>query len=336
MADVARRAGATAEREDEEWTVDIQKLGLLAIGTILLGVYLWGLDYSSLLDAASGFSAGIAVAVLALNLVPGALKYYRWQRFLRGRGLEPGDFRGYLAVNASFYLGLITPGTVGELSRAFVAESDQAGRATAAVVFEKLTDFAVLLLLVVGSAAVQFTTDFRSWLVVAAAAVLVGVVYILFRQFDHLMTGPLKFVLDRVVSDQRQESMRDSYWEFYELAGDHRLAVISVLVSAALWGLTLAQMHLIFVGLGWAVPLKTTALILFLPYLIGVVSLIPVGLGVFELTMSRVMESGTIGAGTAVAGVGPLFFRFLVTLPLVVGGYLCHLALMASRGRGSG
>lgn len=334
MAEVGQRVRSRAQTDEGEST-RFRTVALVVVGTALLIVYLWGLDYSALASSARKFAPGIVGAVLALNLLPGALKYYRWQRFLRGRGLDPGDFRGYLAVNASFYLGLVTPGTVGELSRAFVAESEDAGRATAAVVFEKLTDFAVLLLLVVGSAAVQFTTSLRSWLVVACAVVLLVTAYVLFRRFDHLMTKPLKMILNRVVSTQRRETMRDSYWEFYELAGDRRVAAVSVLVSTALWVLTLAQMHLIFVGLGWTVPLKTTALVLFLPYLIGVVSLIPLGLGVFELTMSGVIESGALGVGTS-AGVGPLFFRFLVTVPLVVGGYLCHLGLLASGEEGDG
>lgn len=328
MVDAARDSRAES-RDDESKGVNARALGLLAIGTVLLILYLSGLDYAAILEAAGRFSVATAAIVVAVNLLPGALKYYRWRRFLRWRGLEPGNFRGYLAVNASFYLGLITPGTAGELSRAFVAESEQAGRATAAVVFEKLTDFAVLFLLVVGSAAVQLTTDTRSWLVVGAAGVLLAAGYLIFRRFDHLMTKPIKLVLSGVVSDRRRESMREAYWEFYELAGNLRLAFVSVVVSTALWGLTLAQMHLIFVGLGWSIPLKTTALVLFLPYLLGVVSFIPLGLGVFELTMSRVLESGAMATGTAASAVGPLFFRFLVTVPLVVGGYLCHLALLA-------
>lgn len=331
MVDATKESRAES-RTEESKAVNARTIGLLAIGTVLLVLYLSGLDYVAIREAAGRFSAATAAVVVAINLLPGALKYYRWRRLLRWRGLEPGDFRGYLAVNASFYLGLITPGTVGELSRAFVAESEQAGRATAAVVFEKLTDFAVLFLLVVGSAAVQFTTDARSWLVVGAAAALLATGYLIFRRFDHLMTKPIKLLLNALVSDRRRESMRESYWEFYELAGNVRMAFVSVVVSTALWGLTLAQMHLIFIGLGWSIPLKTTALVLFLPYLLGVVSFIPLGLGVFELTMSRVLESGAMATGTAASAVGPLFFRFLVTVPLVVGGYLCHVALLA-RGR---
>lgn len=300
---------------------------LFGVGTLLLGLYLYGLDYAVLIDLARSFSLGIAAVVIALNVLPGGIKYFRWRYLLDRRGLGVTGFRGYLAVNASFFLGLVTPGTAGELSRAWVSESEEAGRATAVVVFEKLTDFAILLLLVAGSAAVQFTEGLQSWGIVAVAGVGVAGLYALFLRYDALLTGPLKYVLSRALSDERRESLREAYWEFYELLQDRRLVLISAVASTALWLVTLVQMHLIFTGLGWTLPLKTTALALFLPYLLGVVSFIPMGLGVFELVMSRVTEIGVLASVAGGTAIGPLFFRLLVTLPLVLGGYASHLAL---------
>lgn len=311
-----------------EGGLDVKRILLLGAGTALLILYLRGLDFSAVPEAASRFSLGMVVLVVSLNLFPGALKYLRWRHFLGRRGLAGGGFRSYLAVNASFYLGLVTPGTVGELSRAFVAGEGETGRATAVVAFEKLTDLVVLLILVVGSAAVQFTTGPTSWLVVGAAVLLVGAGHWLFLRFDNLVTAPVKFLLERVVSRDRKLSLRDAYWEFYELAQDRRLTLVSVVVSALLWIVTLAQMHLIFAGLGWELPLKTTALALFLPYLVGVVSMVPLGLGAFELTMARVSHSGLAAGVVGDAAMGPLFFRVLVTVPLIVGGYACHLLVM--------
>lgn len=306
---------------------------LLLVGTVLLVVYLRGLDYSALLSSAEAFPVALALAVVAINVLPGAIKYLRWRHFLSARGLGVEGFRGYLAVNASFFHGLVTPGTAGELSRAWVSESEEAGRATAVVAFEKLTDLVVLVLLVAVSAAVQFTGGFRSWAVVGAACLAVVGGYALFLRYDSLLTTPLKFLLERAVSEDRREALRDAYWEFYELVDNRKLVVLSVVASSALWLVTLAQMQLIVTGLGWELPLKTTALALFLPYLAGVVSLIPLGLGVFELMMARVAQVDLLATAVEGAAIGPLFFRFLVTVPLVLGGYLCHLALTLTRWR---
>lgn len=328
---MSERTGALPEKS--EGAGRLRRWGLLVVGTVFLLVYLQGLDYSQLVSSARTFPVGLAAAVVAANLLPGGIKYIRWRHFLDRRGLSIEGFRGYLAVNASFFLGLVTPGTAGELSRAWVDESNQKGRATAIVAFEKLTDLAVLVLLVVGSAAVQFTEGLLSWGVVAVAFLGVAAAYALFLRYDGLVTMPLKFLLQRAVSDERRRSLRDAYWEFYELLDDRKLTLLSAVASAALWLVTLAQMQIIFVGLGWELPLKTTALALFLPYLLGVVSLIPLGLGVFEIVMSRITEIGILASVAGGTSLGPLFFRFLVTLPLVVGGYVCHLSLTVIRGR---
>lgn len=310
-----------------------RRLIFLAVGTLLLGWYVEGLDFDAVGGTLERLSLAAVAGIVGLNALPGIFKFARWRNLLEHRGHGTVGFEGYLAVNASFYLGLVTPGTVGELSRAFVAESPQAGRATAVVAFEKLTDFVVLGLLAVTSVAVQFTGGTTSWLVVGGAALATVAAYWVFLRQDRLLTAPLKFLLERAVSDERRRSLRDAYWEFYELVEDGRLTVYSLFVSTALWGVTLLQMHLIFEGFGLEVPLKTTALTLFLPYLLGVVSLIPLGLGVFELTMSRVADLVVGGGAAAGANVGPLAFRILVTVPLVLGGYLCHLALALRRER---
>lgn len=319
---------STAAEESGRTEWDVRRIVLLAAGTALLVLYLRGLDFSTLPAAAGRFSLGMVVLVVSLNVVPGALKYLRWRYFLGRRGMDGGGFRSYLAVNASFYLGLVTPGTVGELSRAFVAGEGETGKGTAVVVFEKLTDLVILLLLVVGSAAVQFTSGLTSWIVTGLAVMLVAAGHWLFVRFDDLVTAPAKFLLERFVSRDRQLSLRDAYWEFYELTQDRRLTLVSIVVSSLLWLVTLVQMHLIFTGLGWDLPVKTTALALFLPYLVGVVSMVPLGLGAFEFTMARVSDSGIAAGMAGEAAMGPLFYRFLVTVPLIVGGYVCHLVLM--------
>lgn len=324
---------ATAGSDESRTRGWLQRALLLAVGTGLLVVYLRGLDYGALLSAAEAFPVAVAVAVVAINVLPGAIKYLRWRHFLDARGLGIEGFKGYLAVNASFFHGLVTPGTAGELSRAWVSESDEAGKATAVVAFEKLTDLVVLVLLVAVSAAVQFTGGGRSWAVVGVACLAVLGGYALFVRYDRLLTTPLKLLLRHAVSDDRRESLRDAYWEFYELVEDRRLVVLSVVASAALWLVTLAQMQLIVAGLGWDLAFKTTAVALFLPYLAGVVSLIPLGLGVFELMMARVAQVDLLVTTVEGAAIGPLFFRFLVTVPLVLGGYLCHLALTLTRWR---
>jgi uncharacterized membrane protein YbhN (UPF0104 family) len=108
--------------------------------------------------------------------------------------------------------------------------------------------------------------------------------------------------------------------------------------SALLWILPVIQMHLILNAVAGDVPVKTSAFVFLFPYLVGVVSMIPAGIGAFDITADQVGSRALVLAGAAgeAGSVAPLVFRLLVTLPLVAFGYGCQLLLnVRQRGKAS-
>jgi uncharacterized membrane protein YbhN (UPF0104 family) len=93
-------------------------------------------------------------------------------------------------------------------------------------------------------------------------------------------------------------------------------------------------MHLILNAFGGGVPLKTSAFVFLFPYLVGVLSMIPAGIGAFDITADQVGTRALVLAGATggVGSVAPLLFRILVTLPLVAYGYACQVVLNVRRG----
>jgi len=312
---------------------------LLLLGTILLAVYLTGLDWPSVREAGASFPIGAALGVVSLNLATGLLKYGRWSRLLARRGITDRGSRleEYLAINAGFFLGLVTPGTSGELARG--AFSGVAGsRAVAIVGFEKVSDLGILLLMVAGSAVVQFTSGTSSWAASAAILLSTFMLYVLFLRFDRVVTAPFRWLLSRFLTEKQLETARGVYWEFYELLRDRKALVGSAVFSALLWILPVIQMHLILNAVAGDVPLKTSAFVFLFPYLVGVVSMIPAGIGAFDITADQVGSRALVLAGAAgeAGSVAPLVFRLLVTLPLVAFGYGCQLLLnVRQRGKAS-
>ena len=310
--------------------IDWRRAGLLVLGTVMFAVYLFRLDWNAVRASRTAFPVGIAVIVILLNLLTGALKYGRWSRLLRTRGIEQRGSKldEYLAINAGFFLGLVTPGTSGELARSALSEVPSS-RALAIIGFEKISDLGVLLLMVAGSAVVQFTSGTASW--VASILILLGTVsaYVLFLRYDRLVTGPFRFLLARFGKSSHVETARGVYWEFYELLGDRRTLVVSAVFSALLWVLPVLQMHLILSGLDGQIPLKTSAFVFLFPYLIGILSMIPAGIGAFDIAAGQIGGRAIELAGAAgtLGSLSPLYFRLFVTVPLVVLGYLCHIAL---------
>ncbi len=189
--------------------------------------------------------------------------------------------------------------------------------------------------MVAGSAVVQFTSGITSWLVSGAIVFCTVGAYVMFRGFDRLVTGPFRFLLRRFGDSKQVDAARSVYWEFYELLGDRRTLVFSAVFSALLWTLPVVQMHLIFTGLGGDIPFKTSAFVFLLPYLIGILSMIPAGIGAFDIAADQIggRAISMAGAAGALGSLGPLYFRVFVTIPLIVLGYLCHIILDVRRRR---
>lgn len=102
----------TAERQR------LFSLVLRLVGPVLLVVVLWRIDDPRALWAAiSEGEAWPLVAALLLNAVPLHLKVERWRVLMRVSGYEYPLGRAYVAFLASLYLGMITPGRVGDALR---------------------------------------------------------------------------------------------------------------------------------------------------------------------------------------------------------------------------
>ena len=311
-----------------------RRLGLLVFGSLLFAAYLARLDWAAVGSSWMYFPGAVAAGVILLNLFTGALKYGRWSMLLRTRSITARGrpFEEYMAINAGFFLGLVTPGTSGELARG--AFSDVAGsRAVAIVGFEKICDFGILLLMVAGSAVVQFTSGLTSWLVSALIAIITLGAYLTFLRFDRFVTAPLSWLLGKIGSERHVEAARGVYWEFYELLKDRRSLVYSAGFSFLLWSLPVVQMHMILNGLDNGVPLKTSAFVFLFPYLVGILSMIPAGIGAFDIAAHQLggRAISLAGATGEIGSFAPLYFRLLVTVPLIVLGYASQLWLNARK-----
>lgn len=314
----------------------VKRWALLVLGACLFSVYLIRLDWAAVSAAGLIFPVGTASFILLLNFGTGILKLRRWQGLLRSRGIDTPRSLGqeYLAVNAGFFLGLVTPGTSGELARGALSNV-KSSRAVALVAFEKTTDLGILLLMVFASLVVQFTAGLASWVFAGVLGVLCVLFYVIYMRFDRWLTGPVKWLLGKVVSEAKQDLARSIYWEYYELVASRRVLLRSCLYSTGLWILPVLQMHMILRGMGSAPPLKTSAFLFLGPYLVGVASMIPSGVGAFDLTVNELGGRALELAGSTMvaASVAPLYFRLLVTLPLIVLGFASYVMLNIRKGK---
>lgn len=304
---------------------------LLLVGTGLLAVYVGKLDTGALRAALGRFPTSLAVAVLALNLLPGLVKLARWRRLLHLEGIETRRFMDYLRINAAFFLGLVTPGTAGELTRALTVEGDRA-RAMGIVSFEKFTDLVVLCLLAMASASYVLLPHQR--FVGAVGATLLGAagLYLVFLRANAALVAAAKRVLCALAPERLDRSLRFGLGGLNRFLRRPAVLLMSAACSTVLWLIPMIQMLLIYRGLGVDLPVRIVAFTFFLPYLLGVVSMVPLGLGTFDLA-ARQAATAFLRDAADVLALAPLAYRLFVTLPLVLFGYLSQIAMTALQTR---
>ena len=132
-------------------------------GLAILAILLWQSDRQALIDLlhlADGYLVAIAIG---LNLPLVALKAVRWCWLLQGQGISYGIGRATVAYFSSIFLGLLTPGRLGEFVKMLHVSQDcgiSTGRAFSSVLADRLCDFYFLSL--VGVMAVWSCLSWRT------------------------------------------------------------------------------------------------------------------------------------------------------------------------------
>ncbi len=124
------------------------RAGLRLLGPALLVVVLARLDRAALFETLSHATPWPVVLAVLLNVVNVHLKVVRWGVLLEVRGIEYPRRRQYGAFMSSLYLGMITPGRVGDLLRVQYLRHERGvsyAEGLASVVMDRIADLYVLV-----------------------------------------------------------------------------------------------------------------------------------------------------------------------------------------------
>ena len=154
---------------------------LRAVGLVVLAVILWQLDYGKLWSL---LPIAITLALVPVSL---AAKAVRWHVLLRELGIRIPLRQSVFTYMAGIFMGLVTPGKLGEFSRsAYLKQSGAAGLAESlsSQVIDRLYDLQTLGLMVwVGfiwmGSAVAPALPWVGWIGLAINLGVVGTVFML-------------------------------------------------------------------------------------------------------------------------------------------------------------
>jgi uncharacterized protein (TIRG00374 family) len=292
------------------------------------GVALLG-DVRKLGARLDGFGWWAFAAALGLALANYAIRFLRWQLYLRHQGVQVPVRSSALVFGAGLSLS-ITPGKLGELVKSYLLRELHdvpATRTAPIVVAERVSDLVALLLLaVVGVAAYGI----EATLVIAAAGLIVlGLVLLAWPR-------PTRALIDLATRPASLQRFRAPIHEMYGgLAALCRPRILAGATALALpaWGCECVGFAVIVnafpgaeVGLGLAIVIYASTTI------IGALSFLPGGLGVTEGAMTMLLLRSAKGLDGAAAFDATLLTRLATLWFAVLLGLGC---LVVARRRAS-
>ena len=294
------------------WIAIIVVIGVAAI--VMVG------DVEKLGDRLTGFGWGAFVLCLGLALLNYAIRFLRWQLYLRHQQVSVPVASSALVFGAGLSLS-ITPAKLGELVKSYLLREMHGTPATATapiVVAERVTDLiALLLLAVVGVAAYGVETTL---VIVAAAIVGFGLVLLAWPR-------PTRWLIDLVTRPKFTSRFRKPVHEMYGgLAALCRpkLLIIATLIAVPAWGAEcIGFAEIVNAFPGAQVDLGLAMVIYAATTIAGALSFLPGGLGVTEASMTILLVQGAAKLDRAAAVDATLLTRLATLWFAVLLGLGC-------------
>jgi uncharacterized protein (TIRG00374 family) len=152
----------------------LRQIAFRLIGLVILVVILLQLDLKATIETLAEVRWGYLLLAIVADPLQFGLKAWRWQKLLRMQGIRypPGD--AFLAFMSGLFLGLVTPGRVGEMGKALYLKQDQdlpVSEGLANVLMDRLFDlYTIMILGAIGLVWFRLLPNWALLLIIAATA----------------------------------------------------------------------------------------------------------------------------------------------------------------------
>jgi uncharacterized protein (TIRG00374 family) len=248
--------------------------------------------------------------ILGLTFLNYALRWLKWDYYLRRLALGGGV--GRLDSSLIFCSGLVmsvTPGKLGEVFKSYLLKrvnGTAVTRSAPIVLAERLTDgLAMLLLMALG---LTLYPPARVVFAVLVVGTLAGILVLQYRQLSLAMINGV----GRVPLGAKIAPRLLTVYESTRQLLDWRVLLVSTLISFVSWGFECVAFYFVLVGLGVTgtpLLLLQATFIFAASTLFGLVSLLPGGLGVSEVSSAGMLVA-IVGLGAATATTATILIRF--------------------------
>ncbi len=194
-------------------------------GIIVFGIILWRIDLKSVYNILRNSRLEYLAGGLLLVVVILAVKSLRWRYLMHLQGINFSHWDTFLMFSAGIFWGVLTPARVGELSKSLylTKRGYSLGKASASVVYDRLIDIFVLLLIGYGSMMASLSViEKKATYLVIILGLLAGIAIGLF-----LHTGSRerlrRFFFQILMPKVGQGKLKLNIDEFFESLQDYKL-----------------------------------------------------------------------------------------------------------------
>ncbi len=287
------------------------------IGLVIFGFILIKVNIPDILAIFSEIRIFYIVLALFLIVPLIAMKAYRWQYLLKMQDIDYSFRATFLMYLTGMYLGIITPGRVGEFVKGFYLKNDKKvslGKAFSSVLVDRLFDLFMLIIMGCLGLLIFALPRQQSLGILAVVLVLISATGILLSK--KLTRRVIQFVYKRITLRRYQKKMDESINDFYLGIKELKKTklVIPLLITIFAYIIFYTQGYLIAKSLN--IPISFFYLVFCLS-LASLVALIPIsifGIGTRDVTLVVLFSAQGLTEEAAVSLSLALLFVFSVSV----------------------
>jgi uncharacterized protein (TIRG00374 family) len=293
------------------------------VGIVLFLWILAGIDIPSTLRIISSADIPLLVFVFLINIPNLLIKSHKWRIFINSYDVKISLHKATSAWLAGFFLGLVTPGRVGDFSRGYyVKEQVPLGKAMTTVAVDRVIDLFVLFSLAIIGIIALFSmllvNESFSFLLVAFITFFALFIFGTFAMTrKDLMRTLARPFFNRLIPRRYKNRLSITFNDFYEgldsLKKNRVIFIISLILSFFSFFVIMCQSYLIALAL--KIPVSLTFILAIMPVII-LIDALPIsfsGIGTRDAALIFLFSLVGIAAESAISfSLIILFFNYIV------------------------
>ncbi len=278
------------------------------VGIVIFIYLLMNIDLQKTLDILSKSNLLLVVLTVMTLPITISLKALKWKILVNLYDKRYPLKECIKAWLMGFSMSIVTPGRVGDISRAYyIKDRIGVGKGLTTVIIDRVIDIAILFsLAVLGFLSfVTFFTEYSNLFLTVSVLFFIFILAVVVFTKKKLMKMIFKPVFYRIAPKKHRSAIKMTFDEFYtglhSVRKGKRNVILSIMIGVLVWIISMIQYYLLAMAIGLSVPF------LFLLSIIPIISLLDMlpisfsGIGTRDAAMILFFSFISIGKEYAIS-----------------------------------